>query len=721
MSIVCTLAIPNLALAAKPGFMPAASANPSPIALPWLPTKAEPEIHTYQAVHPARVDIPRSSARSRRQFTLESLDRARQESLLKTNPRPGQPLQIGLTRKIPGLTGNADAHAALAWEKLAHGGHVAAIEVASPEAAGLRLGLRIYALPAESRVRVFAGTDAPGHEITGREILGQIERNRAAGDLGEATHMWWSPATSGGRVILEVELPDGIDPGAVQIAVPHLSHLFALPFTLSNIGSANACTLDATCYQSTWDDVSRATAHATFVVDGNTYMCTGTLLADRDTSSSIPYFLTANHCISTQTVASSLETHWFFRSRACADNTPSSEYQVVGGGATLLHASEDTDSSFLRLQFEPPAGAVFAGWSAGTPALMSAVTGLHHPHGDLQKISFGTLTDFANCSTIPGSEGFYCETASDAASDHYIIPWSQGITEPGSSGSGLFLNAGQYLVGTLHGGSGSCGTARDFYGRFDKTYYAHLYHWLAATSSATHTLNVTRDGNGNGIVAGTGIQCGTDCSENHIEGTRVTLTATPSAGSIFSGWKGACENSSGSCVVTMNSAQSVVATFILSSEMTLRDAIYLYNKPIYSNAVKAIMGYHCDAFQMLLDVGTGFTDIAIYETTLTPYPDRIFAEHQMFSYALYSQEEIKAFGLWDNSEWVPDSQVGSATFFGYCYSSKPDAFVLMYDGANETCTLPNGSIVDCSEYGVSKLKSPLNKKQRRDTGRLEGH
>jgi hypothetical protein len=43
-------------------------------------------------------------------------------------------------------------------------------------------------------------------------------------------------------------------------------------------------------------------------------------------------------------------------------------------------------------------------------------------------------------------------------------------------------------------------------------------------------------------------------------GSRVTLTATPEAGFVFSGWQGACTGA-GACQVTMNGPQSVAAEF----------------------------------------------------------------------------------------------------------------------------------------------------------------
>ena len=79
----------------------------------------------------------------------------------------------------------------------------------------------------------------------------------------------------------------------------------------------------------------------------------------------------------------------------------------------------------------------------------------------------------------------------------------------------------------------------------------------------TATLNVTRAGLGAGTVTSTGpgINCGLDCSESYLPGTSVTLNAAASAGGTFSGWSGACSGI-GSCVLTMNSDASVVATFL---------------------------------------------------------------------------------------------------------------------------------------------------------------
>ncbi|MCA9578451.1 MAG: hypothetical protein KC668_23625 [Myxococcales bacterium] len=79
-----------------------------------------------------------------------------------------------------------------------------------------------------------------------------------------------------------------------------------------------------------------------------------------------------------------------------------------------------------------------------------------------------------------------------------------------------------------------------------------------------YTLTVTKPGNGAGTVSSTpaGISCGASCSGSYAHGTMVMLTATPSTGSDFTGWGGACSGTT-SCMVTMDQAQSVTATFTL--------------------------------------------------------------------------------------------------------------------------------------------------------------
>jgi hypothetical protein len=84
----------------------------------------------------------------------------------------------------------------------------------------------------------------------------------------------------------------------------------------------------------------------------------------------------------------------------------------------------------------------------------------------------------------------------------------------------------------------------------------------------TYSLTVTKSGTGTGTVTGGGLNCGTTCTGTYESGTTVTLTAAAAAGSTFTGWSGACTNTTGSCIVSMTAARTVGAAFTLSNTTT---------------------------------------------------------------------------------------------------------------------------------------------------------
>ena len=84
--------------------------------------------------------------------------------------------------------------------------------------------------------------------------------------------------------------------------------------------------------------------------------------------------------------------------------------------------------------------------------------------------------------------------------------------------------------------------------------------------TATFTLNkylltVTKSGTGTVSSDPTGISCGSDCTESYNYDTSVLLTASAGTGYTFTGWSGACTNTTGKCSVTMTTAKNVTATF----------------------------------------------------------------------------------------------------------------------------------------------------------------
>jgi PKD repeat protein len=96
--------------------------------------------------------------------------------------------------------------------------------------------------------------------------------------------------------------------------------------------------------------------------------------------------------------------------------------------------------------------------------------------------------------------------------------------------------------------------------------YSSAYWWDGPTAHwyqlGRYSLAVSKAGSGSGEVSSSpaGISCGGACQASFDAGTEVTLTATPDASSIFTGWSGDCSGTE-SCRVTMDQARSVTATF----------------------------------------------------------------------------------------------------------------------------------------------------------------
>jgi hypothetical protein len=88
---------------------------------------------------------------------------------------------------------------------------------------------------------------------------------------------------------------------------------------------------------------------------------------------------------------------------------------------------------------------------------------------------------------------------------------------------------------------------------------------IGTVPQATHVgLTIKKAGLGSGRVTSepSGIDCGGFCTQLFSRGGHVTLIPTPAPGSVFTRWDGGgCFGYAPTCEVTMNVAQTVVATF----------------------------------------------------------------------------------------------------------------------------------------------------------------
>lgn len=477
---------PALALTAALAACGGGSGDGGPAQAPI--TKVESRAHTAEV--DARLAQIREVMRAKSAVTEIPVVRLKAFALPKQVAQAGGALQIGAARAVEETAASADLQGLLQWRGDAAGRSVGALRFESPAASGLRLGLQVTQLPLGAVLRVQATGSGQAVEVDAAEVARTIQRNIDAGVPEQQARQYWLPSVDGADTTLEVELPAGVARASLQIAVPQLTHLWVrtdeLGTAQAKAGESGSCNVDVSCTTGN-DNESRAVARMVYVKDGAGYLCSGALMNDTR-GSGTPYFLSANHCISAQVVASTLETKWFYRSASCGSTSVNAGVQTLRGGATLLYANAGTDTSFMRLNDAVPNGVVFAGWDSRTASGSGNIKGLHHPSGDLQKVSVGALAGFANCSSSNGSAAFSCSGATQADGNHLVTRWSSGITEGGSSGSPLFSGSGGsfYVIGQLHGGSSSCSarTNPDVYGRFDLAFNAALKNWLAPSDTA---------------------------------------------------------------------------------------------------------------------------------------------------------------------------------------------------------------------------------------------
>ena len=511
----CMLAVLVLAACGGGGDSASPTPAPPPGVSPGIPSSALPRIEPYErsAVIPQDPASLRSQAMTPQAVVetgsvpLIALGSPETSPPLDAGPAGARAVAIGRRRHLEALRDEGATAGVLAWQATASGGAIASLRLRSEGAAGVRIGLRVLALPPQALVSVRG--QGVFERVSGAQILAALERNgqaaqrsprepsplpahgqglagskpEAAGDEGDDPRLYWLPAASGQEALLQIELPAGVDPGAVRVAVPHLAHLWwthaaARAGIVPKIGESGGCNADATCSPD-YDAQARSVARMEFMRGGFAYLCTGTLMADV-AASGLPYFLTAQHCIGDQTTASSLSTYWVYRSSACNSGALDTAATSVHGGAALLQASVSNDTSLLRLLQPPPARAVHAGSLLAPVERGTTLAGLHHPGGDLLKLSVGTLDAYARCDQTR------CEAVSGDG-DFLSVRWRSGTTESGSSGSPVFATLGsrRYVTGHLFAGTASCQQpdATDFYGRFDKAYPA-LRPWLGAVPGA---------------------------------------------------------------------------------------------------------------------------------------------------------------------------------------------------------------------------------------------
>ncbi|WP_200240374.1 trypsin-like serine peptidase [Thiohalocapsa halophila] len=376
----------------------------------------------------------------------------------------GGALRLGFGREIP--ADQLPAPDALPWRRTDDGRHALTLILRAPDARGLRVALRPQHLPDTAELRFSGPGSAARHTLDGALVNASLAADAAA---GPDAPLFWSPLIAGDALLLEITLPAGADPHPARLGLPAVSHLARLPGEPPADAAATAEATDPACHPD-WDRQSRAATLLLYThPHGATGACTGTLVADDDSATDIPYVLTAQHCFPDQGRASSIEGFWFLRAETCGG--PVGAGDSVPGGADVLYLAQSTDTALLRLRQPPPADAAFVHAQPILPAIGLKTSTLHHPFAGPQELGRATVSEYKTCIEVD-----WCGEDADPAAIGYVrVERRSGATEPGSSGAGLF-NAERRLLGTNLGGSAA--GEFEYYGRFDAPYRDGVRRWL---------------------------------------------------------------------------------------------------------------------------------------------------------------------------------------------------------------------------------------------------
>lgn len=163
-----------------------------------------------------------------------------------------------------------------------------------------------------------------------------------------------------------------------------------------------------------------------------------------------------------------METTWFHERPTCSSAAVNLG-QTVSGGAALLATSFTYDSTLLRLNRSPPPGAYLAAWDPREVAFTDhplPVFGIHHPGGVEKKYSLG--------ATVGRGDALLAKSA-------IAVYWAEGLTEGGSSGSGLFKDDGS-LIGVASSDAQTCEGKVSHYGAFSD-FWPAACPWLASANT----------------------------------------------------------------------------------------------------------------------------------------------------------------------------------------------------------------------------------------------
>jgi lysyl endopeptidase len=364
------------------------------------------------------------------------------------------------------------------WTQLESGDYMWTLGIRSAGAMGMSVSFANVHLPQGCKLYVMNSDHTEFH--------GAFDETFASDD----TRMMATEQLGGESIVIELFVPENLR-NLVSLDLYRVTHAYRDMLDMArSFGQAGNCENNARCpAYAAHDNQIRSVV---CLVNGGEF-CSGALI-NNTCNDGKAFVLTANHCGTTP-------GGWTFRFNWEAPGCPNpgsspSSNSITGGTFRAAWDGSDFFLCEITAAGAPATLATFnvyyAGWDRNTTAATNPF-GIHHPSGDIKKFSQSTGTATAisiNFNTNPSTAMWQTPT------------WTDGVTEPGSSGSPLFNSSGQ-IIGQLGGGPSDCtcennaGCGFDYYGRLsvswagNATNSTRLSNWLdpAACATGATTLN----------------------------------------------------------------------------------------------------------------------------------------------------------------------------------------------------------------------------------------
>jgi len=354
------------------------------------------------------------------------------------------------------------------WERTPDGQWVWRITIQSPGAFSLNLIFNRFDLPPEGKMFLYT----PDYRV----IRGAFTEHNELPSGTLATI-----PLPGESITVEVNLPAWFKRNPL-VEIQQVGHDFKGAFAESSVKNSGSCNVDINCPAGNdWQTEKRAVVK---FIRGGAWLCTGTLI-NNTANDGRPLLLTANHCIGLDWHAEQSVFYFRYEKPGCATGSGSLQYSL--SGCRLLATTNKVDFSLVELSSEPPKSydPYYAGWDRRIVSYWDTVTCIHHPSGDVKKIS----KSLRRVVTGDFGGGF------DTNTHWKISQWDIGTTEGGSSGSGLF-NADHRIIGDLTGGDASCDyNYNDYFQKFSVSWDRYpdssnqLKYWLDPDKTGVEILN----------------------------------------------------------------------------------------------------------------------------------------------------------------------------------------------------------------------------------------